>query len=561
MPIRTAGLPQRRPHASAPSRRTLPAVAVLALCALLSACDDDDGDPNAPVLPQMACADLAGRTLGVEGNTTITAATAVTDGTLVTPANVTIANLPRLCRVQGVSRPSADSNIGFEVWLPIDTWNGRFMSSGEGGFAGTLNYTRNGLDGGLDEIVRRGYVTASTDTGHSSADPNWAIGHPERVVDYAYRAKHVVTVAAKALMATYYGRPPAHSYLNSCSNGGRQALMEVQRYPGDFDGVVVGAPWNFQSHSTAGMIWTAQALAEPGAAIPAAKLPAIQNAVLASCDARDGLADGLIEDPRKCNFDPSTLLCQGADSNACLTAPQVTALRKLYDGPSNPRTGARIYPGWAQGSEGSWTNIVANVPTANPLALGKAYFANLVFENPAWNYLTMNFDADVAHADNKVGSIANAMAADLSAARDRGVKIIMYQGWNDEVLQPGHTPAYYEQVAAAMGGTAATQRFARLFMVPGMTHCYFGPGASSFGGVGQQIPPARDPAHDLQKALENWVENGVAPETMVATKYADNAAATRTVKLTRLLCSYPQVARYRGTGNPDDAASFECVAP
>jgi hypothetical protein len=543
-------------------RSLTPPGAALLMCALLAGCGGSDHDP-APGVPtaKVACAELASSNLVFEGNTTVLSATAVSAGSLQLSPTQTLTNLPSFCRVRGVSRPTSDSNIGFEVWLPTDTWNGRFMSSGEGGYAGTPNYTRNGLDGGLDEIVRRGYVTASTDTGHLASDINWAIGHPERVVDYAYRAKHLVTVAAKGLTQAYYGQGAVRSYLNSCSNGGRQALMEVQRYPQDYDGVVVGAPWNFQSHSAAGMIWTAQALSEPGAAIAAPKLPAIQAAVVSACDARDGLADGLIEDPRQCSFDPASLQCTGTETNQCLTPPQVTAMRKLYQGPRNPRTGEQIYPGWAQGSEASWSGIVANTPTSSPFNLGYAYFSNLVYGNPAWDFRTFNFDSDMAYADAQVGSLGNALATNLSAARDRGVKIILYQGWNDQVLQPEHTPNYYEQVVAASGGLAATQQFARLFMVPGMTHCYFGPGASSFGGVGQQIPPARDPAHDLQKALEHWVENGVAPQTMVATKYTDDAASTRAVRLTRLLCSYPQVARYKGTGDPNSADSFQCVAP
>lgn len=524
-----------------------------AIGATLVACGGRDTD--ASFTPRLACADLGGRTL--DGDATVTSATPVS-GTLALSATQTLSSLPNFCRVQGVSRPTSDSNIRFEVWLPTDTWNGRFMSSGEGGFAGSLNYTRNGLDGGLDEIVRRGYVTASTDTGHVASDANWAIGHPERVVDYAYRAKHVVTLAAKDLISAYYGRAPVKSYLNSCSNGGRQALMEVQRYPEDFDGVVVGAPWNFQSHSTAGMIWTAQALDAPGASIAPAKLPAIQAAVVASCDARDGLADGLIEDPRQCNFDPASLLCTGAETDSCLTAPQIGALRNLYQGPVNPRTTQPIYPGWAQGSEASWAGIVTN---QTPFSLGRSYYSNLVFEDLNWDFRSFDFDADMAVADSKIGNLANATAADMTAAKNRGVKIIFYQGWNDQVLQPGYTPDYFDSVVGAMGGLAATQQFARLFMVPGMTHCYFGPGASSFGGVGQQIPPVRDAAHDLQKSLENWVENGVAPETMVATKYIDDAASTRTVKLTRLLCSYPKVARFKQGGDPHSAESFECVAP
>lgn len=532
-----------------------PALTVIPACvvALLTACGGDDTQVS-HLTPKTACADLKG--LQFEGNTTVTSATPVSS-TLALSAAQTLSNLPSFCRVRGVSQPTVDSNIGFEVWLPSETWNGRFMSSGEGGFAGTLNYTRNGLDGGLDEIVRRGYASASTDTGHLSSDTYWAVGHPERVVDYAYRAKHLVTVAAKGLIAAYYGGPPMKSYLNSCSNGGRQALMEVQRYPGDYDGVVAGAPWNFQSHSAAGMIWTAQSLAEPGASIAPAKLPAIQAAVIASCDSVDGLVDGLIEDPRRCTFDPAVLRCTGAETDSCLTAPQLTALQKLYQGPKNQRTGEQIYQGWAPGSEASWLGIVTN---QSPLSLGLSYFSNLVYEDQNWDYKKFDFDSGMAFADKKIGSLANAMATDMSAAKNRGVKVIMYQGWNDQVLQPGFTPDFYEKVSVAMGGLAATQEFSRLFMVPGMTHCYFGPGATSFGGVGQQIPPVRDATHDLQKALENWVENGVAPETMIATKYSDDAAAARTVSKTRLLCSYPKVAHYKA-GDPDSAGSFECVAP
>jgi len=493
--------------------------------------------------------------LRFEGNTTVTAATEVTSGTLTTPAGQVLTNLPDFCRVQGLSRPTRDSNIYFEVWLPTRTWNRKFLSSGEGGYAGTPNYTRLGLDGGLDELLRRGYATASTDTGHMASDMWWAIGHPQRAIDYLYRSKHLVTVAAKGLIRAFYGRPPSHSYFNSCSNGGRQGLLEVQRYPGDYDGVVVGAPWNFQSHSNAGFVWDAQAISAVGAAIPVSKLPAMNAAVLAACDADDGLVDGVIANPPACTFDPATLLCQGEETDQCLTQPQLDALRKIYAGPSNPRTGEQIFPGFALGGEAGWSGIVTNFTASG---LGQGYFANLVFEDPDWDYSTFDFDGDMAYSDLKVGILGNAIDPDLSAARRRGVKIIQNHGWNDQTLQPAYSPEYYESVVQAMGGLRRTQRFYRLFMVPGMTHCYFGPGATSFGGVGQQIPPSRDPIHDVQTALERWVEHGVAPTRMVATKYTDDAATTRTVRLTRPLCPYPQVARYNGSGDPDDERSFTC---
>jgi feruloyl esterase len=470
---------------------------------------------------------------------------------------MTLTNLPAFCRVQGVSKPSADSNIVFEVWLPEPAnWNGKFLSSGEGGFAGTLNYTRNGLDGGLDELVRRGYATASTDTGHVASDTWWAIGHPERAIDYLYRSKHVVTVASKMVIAAFYGRQPSHSYFSSCSNGGRQGLLEAQRYPDDFDGFVIGAPWNFQSHSNAGFVWDTQALSATGATIPADKLPAINKAVLNACDANDGLADGVIADPRRCRFDPAVLSCKAADTNECLTQPQVAALRKIYQGPKNPRTGEAIFPGFAMGGEAGWSGLVSN---RGATGLPNGYFANLVYEDPKWDFRSFNFDSDLTKADEKIGRLGNATSLDYSAATRRGVKIIQYHGWNDQTLQPAYSPEYYDQVVKANGGLEATQNFYRLFMVPGMTHCYAGPGATSFGGVGQQIPPARDATHDIQTALENWVERGTAPAQLVATKFTDDKAATRSVRLTRPLCLYPTVPRYKGTGDPNDAANFACV--
>ena len=495
------------------------------------------GDAHGKGSEKLDCAELTQLTF--EGNTTVTAATMVTSGTLVTPTNITLTNLPDFCRVQGLSKPTADSSIYYEVWLPAN-WNGKFLSSGEGGYAGALNYTRRGLDGGLDEIVRRGYATTSTDTGHMSSDTWWAVGHPERAIDYLHRSKHLVTVAAKGLITAFYGKPASYSYFNSCSNGGRQALQEAQLYPDDYDGYVVGAPWNFQSHSNAGFVWNAQALSAPGAAISPAKLPAINAAVLAACDGADGLDDGVIANPAACSFNPDTLACSGPETDACLTPPQLDALKKIYAGPKNPRTGEQIFPGFAPGGESAWTGLVTNTTASG---LGQGYFANLVFEDPNWDYSTFDFDSDMAFADLKVGVLGNAIDTDLSPAKKRKAKFIQYHGWNDQTLQPAYSPEYYEAVVDDMGGLKKTQKFYRLFMVPGMTHCYFGPGATSFGGVGQQIPPARDAAHDIQTTLEKWVEEGVAPKQIIATKYVDDGAATRSVLLTRPLCAYPLVAR------------------
>jgi feruloyl esterase len=406
------------------------------LVAILSARPMGQAPVSRPTGSVDACANL--RALSFEGNTSITAATRVTSGTLAVSNEVTIVDLPPFCRVQGVSKPSADSNIVFEVWLPEpQNWNAKFLSSGEGGFAGTLNYSRNGNAGGLDDMLRRGYATASTDTGHRSSDSFWAVGHPERTVDYLYRAKHLVTVAAKGLITAYYTRPASRSYFNSCSNGGRQGLLEAQRYPEDFDGIVAGAPWNFQSHSNAGFVWNTQAIAAPESTIPPEKLPAINAAALEACDANDGLKDGIIANPPACRFDPSVLLCRGPETDACLTKPQVTALQKIYEGPRNRRTGEAIFPGFAVGSELSWTNILRDRSGSN---LSNGYFSNLVFENPKWDFHTFDFDADMTAADGKIGRVGNAVQVDYSAAKRRGVKILQYHGWNDPTLQPAYSP-------------------------------------------------------------------------------------------------------------------------
>ena len=419
--------------------------------------------PVASAINGAACTSLKGRAFG---DATVAESTPVPAGSLKMSDTVTIPGLPSFCRVQAVSKPSADSNIQFEVWLPDPgTWNRKFLSTGEGGFAGQLNYQRNGLDGAMDEILRRGYATASTDTGHVSSEQWWAIGHPERVTDYLYRAKHVTTVAAKAIIGSYYGQPPARSYFSSCSNGGRQGLLEAQRYPEDFDGLVIGAPWNFQSHSNAGFIWDAQALAAPAARIPEEMLPVIAKAAVAACDKSDGLADGIITEPSRCSFDAKSLTCSGAASSGCLTPPQAAALQKIYDGPKNPRTGVQVFPGFARGAEAGWAGMVRPTTAASGLLV---YFSNIVYQNRDWDLQTFNFDTDMAHTDDVVGRMGNATSTDYSAARRRGVKIIQYHGWNDQTLQPAYSPAVLR--AADEGQRRSRQNAGVLPAVHGARH-------------------------------------------------------------------------------------------
>ncbi|HUA87635.1 MAG TPA: tannase/feruloyl esterase family alpha/beta hydrolase [Bryobacteraceae bacterium] len=456
--------------------------------------------------------------------------------------------LPAFCRVQGVIKPSADSDIQFEVWMPLSGWNGKYFSAGNGGFAGSILYAQ------LAAALREGYAASSTDTGHSGSatSAEWARGHSERVLDFAYRAIHETAEKSKTVIRAYYGGDPKHSYFDGCSNGGRYALMEAQRYPADYDGIIAGAAANFWTHNIAGFIWDAQAL--DGATIPAAKLPAIENATLAACDALDGIKDGVIDDPTRCHFQPSTLVCRGAESDQCLTAAQAAALQKIYDGPKNSR-GEQIFPGYLPGGEtgrGGWNRWVTG-PHADQLAYGNGFFGEMVFRNPDWDFRGFQWDRDMKFTDDHWARIFNSVNPDLKPFKDRGGKLLIYHGWSDMAISPVNAVNYYNSVVAKMG-REQTAEFVELFMVPGMQHCAGGPGPSSFG---TNPSPVTDPDHSLFSALDRWVTSGVAPQKVIATK----PATATTPERTRPLCPYPQVARYNGSGSTDDARNFACVIP
>jgi hypothetical protein len=464
-------------------------------------------------------------------NTGITLAQTVAAGSFSPPTGQPLTNLPSFCRVAGVIRPVPESDIQFEVWIPSADWNGKFYGIGNGGYAGSIGY------GALANAVRHGYAAASTDTGHTGAgDPNaaWALGHPQKVIDFGYRAIHETAVKGKAIVAAFYGSAIRRAYFNSCSNGGRQALMEAQRYPEDYDGIVAGAPANYWTHLMTEALWDTEALLkEPGSYIPAAKTAAIENAVLAACDAADGLKDGVVDDPSACHFDPSTLLCKGADSAACLTAPQVAALRKLYDGP-----GARISPGHAPGGESGAAGWAAWVTGPAPekslgFQFGTQFFKNMVYQDAAWDYRQFDLERDVKKADEKMAHLLNATDPDLKPFARRGGKLILYHGWSDAAIPPYNTINYYNRVAEKLKAKE-TAGFVRLYMAPGMQHCGGGPGPNSF---------------DMNKPIETWVEQGVPPGPIVATKPGRS----------RPLCPYPEVARWKGSGSTDDAANFSCV--
>jgi feruloyl esterase len=437
--------------------------------------------------------------------------------------------------------------------MPASGWNGRFQGIGNGGFAGSIGHEP------MLNAVAHGYATAATDTGHQAGftDAGWAREHPEKIVDFGYRAIHEMTVTAKAIIHTYYGQDAAHSYFSSCSNGGRQALMEAQRYPNDYDGIIAGAPASYWTHLLANAVWNLLALDGDGY-IPPKKLPAIQEAALAACDALDGVKDGVIEDPARCHFDPAVLECHGAETDSCLTTMQVTALKKLYAGGCFAG-GKALFPGYAPGGEaglGNWSVWITGPAPGRSLmfAFGTQFFKNMTFGDPAWDYRTFNVDRDTKAADEKLAPILNATDPELGRFRARGGKLILYHGWSDAAIAPGNTIDYYESVEAKMGAHR-TREFVRLFMVPGMQHCYGGPGPNSFG---QLRVGSGDADHDMDAALERWVEKNIAPERIVAAKHKNDLDPKSEVLRTRPLCAYPDVARYTGNGSTDDAASFVC---
>ena len=445
-------------------------------------------------------------------------------------------DLPAFCRVAGSIEPVDGSDIKFELWMPVSGWNQKFMGIGNGGWAGSITYQSMG------EPLSLGYATASTDTGHqvNATDASFALGHPEKIIDFGYRSVHEMTLQAKALIAAYYGQAPKLSYWNGCSTGGRQGLKEAQQYADDFDGIVAGAPANFFTHLSAQYLWIGQAIHKnEGAFVPASKLPLIHAAVVRACDALDGVKDGILEDPRRCDFDPNTLECKGADAPECLTAPQVDLVRRVYNPSVNPRTKQQVFPGLMRGSElncGFGTGHVAAQPP--PLATGVFKYATL--QDAGWDYTKFDFDTDLARVDQIDHGTINAIDPDLRNFFGRGGKLLQYHGWTDQGISPLNSINYYNNVLEASGGLSKVKDSYRLFMVPGMDHCGGGEGPNNFDSI---------------SAIERWVEGGKAPDVMIASRVKDGKT-----ERTRPLCSYPQVAVYKGSGSTDDAANFSCSA-
>ncbi len=502
---------------------------------------------NAPTCESLATLALS--------NTTIAIAESRSPGEFAPRSGKPLANLPAFCRVAGSIKPSSDSDIQFEVWLPSSNWNGKFQGIGNGGYAGAISYA------GLADAVRHGYASASTDTGHqdSGTSAKWALDHPEKIIDFGYRAIHETASGAKSVIRAFYGEAPKRSYFNSCSNGGRQALMEAQRYPTDYDGIIAGAPANYWTHLlTSAASGVKATLGNPASYIPAAKLRAIEDAALAQCDAADGVKDRVIENPLACRFDPSVLLCKGAESDACLTGPQLTALKAIYGGLAD-KQGHTIFPGISPGGEaerGGWADwITGDAPEKSSMySYGTQFFKHMVYTNPEWQFRTFDPDRDVAAADERMARYLNSTSPDLSEFQKRGGKLILYHGWSDAAIPAVNAINYYDSVNSKMGESNAAG-FVRLYMVPGMEHCAGGLGPNAFGQGGT---PNGDRFHSVDAALEAWVEQGIAPDRIIATKYEVNNDAKSAVVRTRPLCPWPQVAKYKGAGSTDDAASFVC---
>lgn len=452
-----------------------------------------------------------------------------------TPEGATAAIAPKVpfCRIAGI----IDPEIRFEVWMPpAASWNGKFNGVGNGGLAGSISYAA------MSAALARNYATASTDTGHQGGNGSWALGRPDLLVDFASRAIHVMTVNAKLIVQAYYGQAPKYSYFTGCSGGGGQALSEAQRYPLDYKGIVAGAAANYVTHMWPGELWPAWVThRSPTNVIPPEKLPVISAAAVAACDAIDGVKDGIIRDPRICSFDPATIECKGTDAPNCLTAGQVASVKAIYGGLKDPTTGRQFWPGFEAGSEFLWGGHIASA-FGTPLA----YFKYFYLGDPDWNWQTFEMTDPknmqvMIDADTKLRAVLNSTDPDIASFKNAGGRMIMYHGWSDSFIAPRNSIAYYEGVVA-LQGEKQTREFLRLFMAPAMGHCGGGNGPNTF---------------DSLAALENWVENGQAPDSITAS----HAGADGKVDRTRPLCVYPQVEQYKGTGDINDGTNFFCVNP
>lgn len=492
------------------------------------------------------CGDLATMALA---NGKVTAAELVAPGTFEQPAspfglppgvaNAAYKTLPAFCRVRATMTPTPDSDIKVEIWLPAAGWNGKLVGIGNGIWAGQISYSQ------MADPLSRGYAAVSTDTGHTGngLTADWAVGHPEKLVDFGHRAVHLMTVAAKQAVRTLYGEGPKLSLWNSCSTGGRQGLMAAYRYPEDFDAISAMAPANPMTDLMTQTMWTGlQAMRSPAAAMSPAKLAFVHKAVVKQCDAKDGLADGLIARPDACGFDPASLQCKPGQNEDCLTGEQVATMRGIYGGVRDA-SGAQLLPGFPVGSE---LQLAALVGGTEPFPVATSYFRQLVFaDQPNWDWRAMDYGRDVARSRTYGAELLNVPADGLKAFFARGGKLLLSHGWSDGLIPAHNTLAFYQ---ALLKEIPADQREAtlRLFMAPGMDHCSGGEGPSAF---------------DTLAVIDNWASEGTAPERIVATRGPAMPGAPALPPLSRPLCPFPQIATYKGSGDTAAAENFTCAAP
>lgn len=511
------------------------------------------------------CTDLAH---GLLQNGRITAAQSIPAGNYTAGDGATYAGLPAFCRVAATLTPTPESDIKVELWMPSmpGAWNSRFVGTGNGGYAGAIVYSE------LASTLSLGFAVINTDMGTSPS--NVLNGKPltgsrQKQIDFGYRSTHLMTVAGKTITRTFYDRTPKYSFFTGCSTGGGQALHEAEQFPADYDGIVGGAPAENRTHLHVDILWdyavthvTAQSL------IPEPLLEAVTASVIADCGVNSGSlpTDPFLTDPRSCHWNAQKLQCKSGQTKNCLSPAQANALNLIYDGPHNPRTGALIYPGPNRGSEsGALFDFAAQeglvFGQTEPTFDGLFYWAF----GPNFDWTTFDYDHDVTKLDHALAEIANANSADLSAFEQHGGKFLMYHGWADSLVPPQDdinyfvrlAAAHHERVANGYDGLTDTLKSFRLFMAPGMGHCFGGPGPNVFGGADNPGGPA-DAAHNVLLALQHWVELGVAPEQIIATKYPVDDQ-TKPPAMARPLCVFPKLPIYSGSGDTTNAASFICA--
>jgi feruloyl esterase len=449
-----------------------------------------------------------------------------TDTFTPTASTEPLSGLPSFCRVILKLSPSADSDIGAEIWLPASSWNGKFLAVGSGGWGGSINYDD------MADALRRGYATSATDDGHTDRGASFIAGHPDKFVDFAYRAEHEMTVEAKRLIKAFYGRKARYSYWNGCSGGGREGLLQAYRYPDEFNGIIAGDPANMRRNAWA--LWLAnQTFKDPAAVIPPDKYPMIHRAVLEACDTNDGLKDGLIDDPESCHVDFKNLECAAADSPDCLTPRQVQTAQTITS-PAITTAGQVLFPRLEPGTELRWGRLAGG---PRPADIFVDQFRYVVYQDPDWDWRSFDLERDSARA-NAVDADIDELDPHLAAFARRGGKLFIYHGWADQQVAPGSSIEFYNSVLKLSANSAQAPKWIRLFMVPGMGHCTGGEGPDTF---------------DKISVIERWVEKGEAPARIIS---AHNIAGK--VDRTRPLCPYPQVARYNGSGSIDEASNFTC---